>query len=410
MSTLLDEEIIETPVRPRAVTPRPGLRRIAYGGMWILIASIPLETTVLISGIGTLSRAIGLAVLVPAAAALLGRGTTRRLIGAHGLMLAFTAWVAGSYFWSLSPDRTLTQSVTMVQLAALVFLVWQFGRTRSEFMGLAGAFVFGAYAAAIGTIVRFVVLGERALRYSLGETINPNNLAFLLALAIPLAWHLGANVPNMAVRVLSRLYVPVAVFAVILTGSRGGLIATAIALIVVPWTMGHVSPLTRFAVAAALAVGVPLIAPLLPERPLERLGTTAAELSQGDIALRRHLWAASVDIWVEHPVLGVGAAASRPEIARISSYDFGAHNTYLSVAAELGTIGLAIFMMLLVAVARRVMALRGAELKTAVVLYGTLVVGLLPRHWEYRKGTWVIIAFLVGHSALSDRAGRPEPT
>src|SRR5690606_34663340 len=99
--------------------------------------------------------------------------------------------------------------------------------------------------------IRNFVLGNEAVyqRFSVSNT-DPNDYALILALAIPMAWDLFANQRGY-VRVLNLLCIPLALVGIILTGSRGGSLAAAVALLVIP--LGFMS-LDRFGRRTILAL------------------------------------------------------------------------------------------------------------------------------------------------------------
>ena len=97
--------------------------------------------------------------------------------------------------------------------------------------------------------------------------------------------------------------------------------------------------------------------------------------------------------------MGVGTGAARAEIDARRGEEKGVHNTYLSIVVELGAIGFALFLLMLVLLAMHGLSARGFERDFATVLLATLLIGLLPRHWEYAKVTWIVIGILLGQAA-----------
>ena len=361
-----------------------------------LVFVIPWEGMVWFKGVGSLPKAVGVVVIAVAALELIRHGRVRGLVDPHVLLLAFAGWAAVSYFWSIEPDRTFDQLLTVGQLAAMVLLVWEFTDGRLGYRVLLGAFVSGCAVVAGATIIGYATGTVDLDRYTASEAVHPNAVGFVVGLAIPFAWYLWATTERPWLRRLFALYLPVAVVAVVLTGSRGGAVTTMIALLVVPFTARALPSSGRVALVVGVGTCVVLLPSVLPEGPVDRLSTTSDEIEGGDLNGRRELWDAATEIFWDRPVGGVGAGASRFAIEPLTGRQAGAHNSFLSIAAELGTVGLALFGLLLLAVGRRTISLGSLEGRTAAITIVALVAGLTIRHWEYDKPTWLTLALLIG--------------
>lgn len=314
------------------------LRTLAFIGVCLVILTTPWRGSIQLPGIGTISRAVGLIVFPLALVAVLGRRRVRPPAQVHVVILAFAAWAALSYFWSIDQDTTFREVVTVVQLLGLVWLVWEFADTRAHVLWLLSSFVAGTYAIGIAVLADYVADPGGSGRYSSAQGVQPNGVAFLLGLAIPAAWYLSFQARPVSLKILLRSYLLVAVVAELLTGSRGGLLTMVAALTIVPLSFRQLSHAGRTAVVTGLVVVSLATLAVVPTRPFQRLLTTSSELRGGDLNNRRALWDAALNAFDEHPVGGVGAGASRIAIRQATDREDGAHNTYISVAAELGVI------------------------------------------------------------------------
>ncbi|CAG7597755.1 O-antigen ligase family protein [Candidatus Vallotia tarda] len=137
------------------------------------------------------------------------------------------------------------------------------------------------------------------------------------------------------------------------SGSRGGWIA-------LPWLIWVAlsrrrwieSICSRIIISAALSVCLMLasIAPLVRER-FKEIGTDLYKLEHGQVMTstgqRLKLWQASLQLFVEHPIFGVGKGCLEPALIMLA--DRGktpriianehAHNEFLSILAETGIFG-----------------------------------------------------------------------
>jgi O-antigen ligase len=113
---------------------------------------------------------------------------------------------------------------------------------------------------------------------------------------------------------------------------------------------------------------------------------------------------AGLRVFPRNPIIGVGLNGYPRATQGVLGEHKGAHNAYMSILVELGLVGLILFLAIL---ANTFLAARAAPLqerKLLLVLFFTLVIGLMPRAWETKKPTWVILALL--HSATAPAAAR----
>jgi O-antigen ligase len=389
----------------------------AYLAVCALFATIPWQDVVQIAGIGTVAKAVGLGAVVMCALAIGTFGGLRRPGESVLLVLLFTCWVVVSPVWSAFPDESVARVGTMLQLTLMVLITVHVTRTADRLAGLMGAFVVG------DVILGLSVLQQRAggltlVRYT-AEGTNPNDVAFLMCLGIPMAWYLVLRLRPKLLRLLLGGFVVLAIFVVVLTASRSALLLLVPALAIIPLNLRRLTPLARSVIGAvvlALTLATVTGALLVPSAPLQRLATTASEIQSGTLDNRTTLWGIGFKIFGQHPVLGVGAGVVPEYVGQSYPLQAGLHNTYLSIAVQFGIVGIVLFGLLLLSVVRRALAAPRPERSLAAVLGVVLVLGLIPRHWEFTKGTWAVIAILIclgevaalkGHDPPSGRGGGP---
>lgn len=378
----------------------------AFGLCCLLLFTIPLLASITWPSFGTASKAVGFALALVATPAVMLHGRTRRLEDVHILLILFTAWALVSWIWSVDLSLSEAQAFTVVQLLVMVLCLWEFGGGEHKRLRLLGAYTAGAFLSAALLVLEAARGGDVAMRYSLAEA-GPNGVAFALCLAIPMSWYLSFKVRSLVAIVALRSYIPLALMAMVVTASRSALFVAGIAILVVPLSLPLLSRAARTAIVAGAVICLACIAFLIPAQPLARLATTGSELQQGDLGGRNALWRAGLEIFGKEPVLGVGIGASRVEIERRTGALEGAHNTFISLAAEVGFVGLALFSLLLVTIVLRILRTKGLRRTFCLVLFLTLLVGLVPRHWEYEKATWAVLALLVNETAVL--TARPLP-
>jgi O-antigen ligase len=173
------------------------------------------------------------------------------------------------------------------------------------------------------------VIGQLARIRGAGFLSDPNDLAQILLIALPLAfvaWRRGHQVVNFFV-----VLVPVALllWTTYLTHSRGGLIAlAAVALMAARKKLGTAA---STALAAVFILGM-----------IALDFTGGRGISAADGADRLEAWASGLEMFKSAPLFGIGFDGFT------ELYEITAHNSFVLCLAELGLLGSALWMALLV--------------------------------------------------------------
>jgi O-antigen ligase len=385
--------------------------QLAYAALWIFVFSVPWEDVVVIPGLGAVSRLTGIVALSLALLAAVITGRVRRWHLFHVAALLFVIW-AGSSVLMFEMMKIPMKFWTYLQLFLVLWMIWELAPSRKRLLGLLVAYVFGAYVSAFSTIMALRRDTGAARRFAAGG-FDANDLAAALALALPMAWYLGTVHRSPLIRWVCRAYIPVGGVAILLTGSRGGMLATMVALLIIPLTMTRLSP-GRLAMAIAiLCISGTLAVAYVPETVVERLATTGSEVQEGRLGGRFKLWVAGGKAFARRPMLGYGTSGFRTAITPyLPTRAQVAHNSYLSVLVENGIIGFSLYGLMCFVVFRAVLVLPTLDRRFSLVLLATLAVVLLPLTWEDHKPVWFILAALLGLSrayAASGSGGLPQP-
>ncbi len=370
----------------------------------VLVFTIPWEDALSVAGLGTLTRVIGLLVATVWLGSALSALRFRKPHPFHIAIFFFVLWNVLSLFWSLGADWTEQQIRTYIQLAILAWILWDLYTTPKALRMALEAYILGAYVTIASTILNYLA-GQKISAYEeryAGSNVNANDLALILALGLPVAWYLAVSAAKgkktSLFTLLNYAYVPAALFAIILTATRTALFAAAPAVVYMVGTANRLKLFHRVLILAALAG----VFPFTPQSSIERLGTVGSSLSTGDLGGRGRLWQASMGVFSKHPFLGVGSGALQTPtlLSRV------AHNTFLSVSAELGLIGLSFFVVMLAIVAYQA----ANQPKWLSWLWLTVlmiwVIGAFSLTWEYRKTTWLFLSLIVISASLFRRGDR----
>jgi len=377
---------------------------LAYGALWVFVFSVPWERIIVLPGISIVSRATGTVALGLALLAVVTSARVRRLHGFHAAALLFVI-ACGAGLVGVRMKQIPDKFLTYVQLLLMVWIIWELAPSRQRLSGLLTAYVFGAYVAAFNTLLLYRGASGRVNRFAAGEA-DPNDHAMTLALGLPMAWHLGNTCRRPLLRWVYRAYLPVAIMAIGLTGSRGGMLASMVALLIVPLTVAKLSPARLATAIMILGLSGAVAVTYVPDRLVKRFASTGSDVQDLRFGGRFKLWMAGARAFSEKPLMGYGTSGFIRAIdTRLGVYAQVAHNSFLSVLVEQGIVGFLPFAMMFIAVYLAVMKLPTMDRRFGLVLLATLVIAMLPLSWENRKAGWFVLAALIGLA----RAERPGP-
>ncbi len=334
------------------------------------------------------------------------------------IIVAFIGWIIASMLWSIDVALSIEAIQRYLLGFLLVGIVFTATRNRRAAILISGAFCLSA---AISTVIG-IAIGNRIEGRLVGTFADANEYA---AFCVP-ALLIGGALAVMADTPLRRFGFGVAAMisglGIVLSGSRGGIIAIGTALIV--WTVfggrWRMRVLVGGVAVAFLLVGY--------------INTAASPATQARIATltegesfgksggtgRTDIWRVGLRAYDDHPTKGSGIGTytaatprylARPGLVRRGDFFTEtpkvAHNTYLHILVEIGTVGLALFIgIVLVCLAAAVRAAQlfkragdeKLELLSRTLLAGTS--GLLTADFfisgQYQRILWILLGLCVG--------------
>ncbi len=380
------------------------MRKIAFWLALVLLFTIPWENSVIIDGVGRIARVLGLGVAAFWLGTVLATGKFRQLRPFHLLIFLYFFWNGLTILWSSDMSGTLDRISTYVQLAGFTWLLWDLFTTREAIRAGLQVFVLGSYVSVIDTISNYFAGISRGSTPRYAATgFNANGLALIIAITLPIAWYLAISATSdgdkmsKLLSIVNYVYLPLGVFAVLLTASRTALIGMVPTFWFILGASAQLRFVERLIMSCFLVGALYLLQPLIPETSIARLSTTETELTEGDLSGRKLIWAQAFDVFETNPLIGTGSGTFK---AAVDYKDKSAHNTYLAILVESGAIGFALFTIVVAVSALHVKELPRWESMfwlTVLLIWG---IGITTMSWEIKKPTWLLLNMIVVHAAV----------
>ena len=188
---------------------------------------------------------------------------------------------------------------------------------------------------------------DRIAGYNGSLTSNPNDLALMLDLILPLSVALFLDSRRTAWRLLLLASMGLSLVGVVATYSRGGFVTLGVIALVYLWLLlRHGRTSLVFAACILLLITVPM----LPGGYAHRLATIT-DIQSDPTGSAQQRWAEMRDATeyvLNHPLIGVGVGQNALALNQVDGGTWEeVHNVYLQYAMELGIPGLVLFLLLM---------------------------------------------------------------
>ena len=268
--------------------------------------------------------------------------------------MALVLWGVVTTFTAISPETAYAALIELLKALVIFFVVMNALRTPQQLRSYILLFLVAFLIYPARGALQNYVTGNRYFGRAVWNGIyaNPNDLAVITLLALGLTLAIATvNTQNPRVRRAAIAFVPVTVVILLLTQSRGTFIGLLAGF--GPAILSRVR--RRPTVAGPVLIVVVLAAVLVPAAAWHRFqGITKVTSSQtigeadeyGSAAQRLAILENGWHIFMDHPLLGVGIGCYNQANARYAP-GLGrrdAHNTYISLGAEMGIPGLLLWL------------------------------------------------------------------
>lgn len=362
--------LIWTILRPRTALYLMALA-VPWGSLdYISVAGLRLDSADILVGF------LGIGWLLSWALPTYMRGPRDREAGGvpRYLMLAILALI-GVMFLSMtiaiSRSDSLKEIAKWLEFLVLVLFGSHYLRTRRQIWMLVSFIIVAALTQAFfGYAQAIFSLGPQSFVRSLtlriyGTFDQPNPYAGYLNMALAVTLAITLLGRDWLTRITAGIASAFIGGAMLLTQSRGGQIALLAALIfIVLVGMPRVRIWMRFVLVGLFLLVEGLLTGLIPlylfgqvERFLGLVNINLLEPNTQDFSTAERLahWIAGINMYRTHPILGVGIG-NYPDayphyfISTFVNSLGHAHNYYINIAAETGTIGLVVYLFFLTAI------------------------------------------------------------
>lgn len=257
-----------------------------------------------------------------------------------------------TYLWAI--DETRWQSYYSIYLNnALMFLLFSMvSYTKHEAEVLKKSMVFG-----VGALLLYMTFIPNAVIYSTyqnrltlnaGEDgLDQNYLAALMLISFGIVFYNLCNVNQKKMRkIIAILFCLVIAYYVLLTGSRSGLIAILLIVLLSMNTSWKTRLSIGIPVLLIMIVVFPFVVQYIPEELLERFSLKALTGQEAESGTRLLIWGQALTSLKDLKwIFGYGVGASQSVIGNILGMgkDMAIHNHYIASLVEVGFCGSILF-------------------------------------------------------------------
>lgn len=293
--------------------------------------------------------------------------------------------------FALAPTNSARDAIEVMIMGLLVVLVARWVAVDSVVKGLFVGLTFPVLASA-GLWITGISMPGAGLRFS-GVTGNPNHLGILAFIWVALSFGIG--------RYVVFFTAPLGLYLVLLTGSRGSTLALVAALIAGFWVRSRGRAQTATGrigrrLLIALTAGLVVLLVYLQVRNASNTDPALTVLRTDDSG-RLDAAAGAWSLFQERPWSGYGFGVLGVEQAA------GAHFWPVTIAVQMGVLGLALFGILLVSILRT----PWPSSPTLAALVFSAIASWISESWPLGAGSMTTAAFWLAVASLASRPQQP---
>ena len=404
--------------------------------LWPRLVAYFLVITIFAPGLSVAGLTVGRVtapIALVALIALLARGAPwlKRSRSTLILIASYVTLAAASLLWTVDVRATVDEIVGLVTSLIFMGVIMLSVRNGRELRALVCVFVAASVVMAIYWIGSYLLDVDRRFN----ETGDPNFFAALQVIAVPICLALALRMRSARWRWALLLGSAAIAASVVATLSRGGLVTLLVVVLILLMTPAHMlfgSRRRKWTLVATCLLGLGLLLPVAWSDINRRVAVTVQDPDL--VGERGDLWRAAITGYVEHPALGVGYGGFRatsfqllrstpgvdliPHLRFVSSGEY-VHNAYLGSLAELGPMGLVLFVGILVTAVKGLLRLSRTSdardrfvpsIATAILIgMASLAMTSMTLSTETNRMLWFMVGMTVILRNLDPTAETREP-
>lgn len=307
------------------------------------------------------------------------------------------AWASGAVY--LNTTAYVAEFLRYTGVVAWLIGVYVLARSLPRRAVQQGLLLSVGVAGVLATIAIYESLFGGVARPA-GSFRNPNIFANYLVLSLALHFYISDYIRTFRGGAVVVLTVPlVLMLGVLNTGSRGGLIALASLLVLVGAISVHYRTVQPRHIVAVGSVGLGALVAVWQLNPWL---FTNRILSDRNIDIRVQLWQSGLEAFLASPVVGIGLGQLRWYFEYSIDVERSAHNSVVSIGAEVGIVGLALLALVFWLVVRDVLAAKDRRvLYLLAFLVATIAQGASATNVETFRSLWLVLGLIAGLHATT---------
>ncbi|MEB4590148.1 O-antigen ligase family protein [Candidatus Thiothrix sp. Deng01] len=387
------------------------LRNIAIFFLMMLVFALPTDGAVDVAGM-SLVKIAGLMAFGLMFVLIVMGAELSAVPALHIPVLLYVAWVILSYTWSAMPIPYESEEAVggyqqaikgNLYVLMITLLLFQLAKTEKHLQMLYLAFILGDLWL-VYLMVKDYQIGGNTVRQEIKD-FDANEVAVKLAMAMPLAIYLFTVARHWVLRGVAVLYLPMAMFTILITGSRTGAVTMMLGLTGL-WPLVKNSGVMGKAIAGVTLISVLVIAAnVIPQQTIERIFSTGKEISEGTLNERSVIWGYAYEEWKHSPVVGHGLSSFRRVINQYN-VKYTAHNSFVSIAAEQGIIGVLLYGSVIVASFVYAFSLPPLERLLMLSMLGIIFLGQMSLTIHDRMQVWFAYSLPVLISTIKNSSSK----
>ncbi len=300
----------------------------------------------------------------------------------------YTFYVGISLLWAEDINNSLRFFTGMLQLFVISLLFLQKSYTEKQHNVIKKLIILSGlifFILQMAYSSRQIYTDRQIISFGALGGIDPNEFCGYLILPIAVCMQIFFSQSSMLKKTLSILGVGMLLFSIMSAGSRGGLLAAIVTIVVVSMKSGRFSAKKMIYIIGLFVIGMFLftyvIIPRLSETLLNRFSIDGFKSYGG--SGRFDIWIETLNMLWEHPFrllfgCGIFGATSAP---------YCSHNMIIQVLLDSGVAGLTLY---LVFISKLIKNLKHQEIYIVAAFWGIQTSMLTLSAYGWFKAVWII--------------------